>query len=99
MTVGFADIVGYTKTARHAAIEDLAALLETFGEDTSEAVAANRGQVVKMAGEEVLFVTDDPADAAEIALRLISPARSGQGPPVLRVGYHHLPSWVPRRQR
>jgi adenylate cyclase len=86
MTVGFADIVGYTKTARHAAIEDLAAMLEAFEEDTSDAVVAHHGQVVKMVGDEVLFVTDSPADAAEIALRLISPARAGQGLPALRVG-------------
>src|SRR6266700_793741 len=50
MTVGFADIVGYTRTARHAAVEELAALLETFEEDTSEAVVANHGRVVKMVG-------------------------------------------------
>jgi adenylate cyclase len=86
MTVGFADIVGFTKTARHSAIEDLSALLETFEEDTSEAVVANHGQVVKMVGDEVLFVTDKPGDAAEIALRLISPGRSAQGLPDLRVG-------------
>jgi adenylate cyclase len=35
MIVGFADIVGYTRAARHSAIEDLAALLEAFEEDTS----------------------------------------------------------------
>ena len=74
MTVGFADIVGYTRSSRHAAIEDLTALLETFEEDTSEAVVGNHGRVVKMVGDEVLFVTDRPADAAEIALRLTSPA-------------------------
>jgi adenylate cyclase len=86
MTVGFADIVGYTQTSRHSAIEDLAALLETFEEDTSEAVVGNHGRVVKMVGDEVLFVTDRPADAAEIALRLTSPGRPGQGLPALRVG-------------
>ena len=86
MTVGFADIVGYTRTSRHAAIEELAALLETFEEDTSEAVVANHGRVVKMVGDEVLFVTDRPADAAEIALRLTSPGRPDQGLPALRVG-------------
>jgi adenylate cyclase len=86
MTVGFADIVGYTRTARHAAIEDLAALLETFEEDTSEAVVSNRGRVVKMVGDEVLFVTDHPADAAAIALRLTSPGREDEGLPALRVG-------------
>jgi adenylate cyclase len=86
MTVGFADIVGYTRTSRHSAIEDLAALLETFEEDTSEAVVSNHGRVVKMVGDEVLFVTDRPADAAEIALRLTSPGRPEQGLPALRVG-------------
>jgi adenylate cyclase len=86
MTVGFADIVGYTRTSRHAAIEDLTALLETFEEDTSEAVVGNHGRVVKMVGDEVLFVTDRPADAAEIALRLTSPGRPEQGLPALRVG-------------
>lgn len=86
MTVGFADIVGYTRTSRHADIEELAALLETFEEDTSEAVVANHGRVVKMVGDEVLFVTDRPADAAEIALRLTSPGRPDQGLPALRVG-------------
>ena len=47
---------------------------------------SNRGRVVKMVGDEVLFVTDRPADAAEIALRLTSPARAGEGLPALRVG-------------
>jgi adenylate cyclase len=86
MTVGFADIVGYTSMARHSDIEDLAALLETFEEDTFEAVLSNRGRVVKMVGDEVLFVTDHPRDAAEIALRLIGPGRASQGLPALRVG-------------
>src|SRR5215467_14196888 len=74
MTVGFSDI------------EDLAALLGTFEEDTSGAVVSNRGQVVKMVGDEVLFVTGQPADAAAIALRLTSPDRDSKGLPALRVG-------------
>jgi len=86
MIVGFADIVGYTRTARHSAIEDLADLLETFEEDTSEAVVRNHGRVVKMVGDEVLFVTDRPADAADIALRLTGPGRAERGLPALRVG-------------
>jgi len=86
MTVGFADIVGYTRASRHSGAEELAALLETFEEDTSEAVVGNHGRVVKMVGDEVLFVTDRPADAASIALRLTSPGRAGQGLPALRVG-------------
>jgi adenylate cyclase len=86
MTVGFADIVGYTSTARHSDIEGLAELLETFEEDTAEAVVSNYGRVVKTVGDEVLFVTDRPTDAAEIALRLTRPGRAAQGLPALRVG-------------
>jgi adenylate cyclase len=65
---------------------DLAALLGAFEENTCEAVVSNHGQVVKMVGDEVLFVTDQPADAAEIALRLTRPGRGRKGLPALRVG-------------
>jgi adenylate cyclase len=44
-------------------------------------VVSNHGRVVKMVGDEVLFVTDQPADAAEIALRLASPDRDRKGLP------------------
>jgi adenylate cyclase len=39
-----------------------------------------------MVGDEVLLVTDQPADAAEIALRLTSPDRDRKRLPALRVG-------------
>ncbi|HEX9339341.1 MAG TPA: adenylate/guanylate cyclase domain-containing protein [Pseudonocardiaceae bacterium] len=84
--VGFADIVGYTTTTRHAGSDELSALLEAFEKDATETIATYRGRVVKTVGDEVLFVTDAAADAAEIALRLADPARSDQGLPMLRVG-------------
>jgi adenylate cyclase len=84
--VGFADIVGYTTTARHADIDELSALLEAFEKDATETIAAHRGRVVKTVGDEVLFVADEPADAAEIALHLADPARADAGLPSLRVG-------------
>jgi len=87
MTVGFADIVGYRTVARHSDSADLAALLEAFEEDTCGAVGSNHGQVVKMVGDEVLFVTGQPADAAEIALRLTSPGRDRKG--LARVARRH----------
>ena len=42
----------------------------------TEVVGSNRGQIVKTIGDEVLFVADDPLDAAEIAARA---DRSGRG--------------------
>lgn len=86
MVVGFADIVGYTSLARNYGSAELAALLESFEEDTSETVVSRRGRVVKTLGDEVLFVADTPRDAAEIALRLTAPGRAEKGLPALRVG-------------
>ena len=47
---------------------------------------SNHGQVAKMVGDEVLFVTDQPGGAAAIALRLTSPDRDSKGLPASRVG-------------
>jgi adenylate cyclase len=85
MVIGFADIVGYTSLARHCETAELAALLESFEESTSETVVSQHGRVVKTLGDEVLFVADTPRDAAEIAVRLTGPGRA-RGLPALRVG-------------
>lgn len=84
--IGFADIVGYTSTVRHAGVGELGALLESFEENAAETIAAGRGRVVKSLGDEVLFVADSAQDAAEIAVRLSDPARAASGLPRLRVG-------------
>ena len=86
MAVGFADIVGFTSTTRHANIEQLTELLENFEENAAEAIAEFHGRVVKTVGDEVLFVADTARDAALIALRLADPKRDADGLPTLRVG-------------
>ncbi|HEY4453663.1 MAG TPA: adenylate/guanylate cyclase domain-containing protein [Pseudonocardiaceae bacterium] len=86
LAVGFADIVGFTSTTRHANIEQLTELLESFEENAAEAIAEFHGRVVKTVGDEVLFVADTARDAALIALRLADPNRDDDGLPTLRVG-------------
>lgn len=86
MAVGFADIVGFTSTTRHANIEELTSLLEGFEENAAEAIAEFHGRVVKTVGDEVLFVADTAVDAARIAVRLTDPERADNGLPTLRVG-------------
>ncbi len=86
MAVGFADIVGFTSTTRHANIEELTTLLEGFEENAAEAIAEFHGRVVKTVGDEVLFVADTAVDAARIAVRLADPRREDDGLPTLRVG-------------
>jgi adenylate cyclase len=84
-TVGFADLVGYTTTAAGLSVRELTAVLMEFDESTSTAVVAGGGRIVKMIGDEAMFVTQDPASACRIALRLIETCDRGSLPPV-RVG-------------
>ena len=83
--VGFADIVGYTTTTRHADSDALSALLEAFEKDASETIAAHHGRVVKTVGDEVLFVADRRPTRPRSPCA--SPIRAaGEGLPILRVG-------------
>ena len=50
---------------------ELAAVIERFAEETAYDVATARdGRVVKLIGDEVMFVTVDPAAACDIGLTL-----------------------------
>lgn len=95
MVVGFADIVGFTSMSRTSSEEDLAALVEKFETVTSDVIAENRGRVVKMIGDEVLFVVTHPAAAAKIALGLMKWRDEGDNPE-LRIGmaYGRVIAWL-----
>ncbi|TVT35011.1 adenylate/guanylate cyclase domain-containing protein [Amycolatopsis rhizosphaerae] len=67
---GFADMVGYTRLTRRIDDAELSEILERFEALATEIVAEHHGRIVKMIGDEVLFVADTAADAAEIALTL-----------------------------
>jgi adenylate cyclase len=84
--VGFADMVGFTSLTRRASENELVSVVEGFEALAAEVVAENHGQVVKMLGDEVLFVADSPTDGAEIALTLIARAEREDGVPSLRAG-------------
>jgi adenylate cyclase len=84
-TVGFVDLVGYTEATGSLSARDLSAVLIDFDERTARAVRQGNGQVVKMIGDEAMFVTEDPRDACRIALDLVAALGEDQTPPV-RVG-------------
>lgn len=71
IAVGFVDLVGYTAMSQELDATELSDLLAHFEEVSHDTVAELGGRVVKMIGDEVMFVADDPFVAAEIALRLI----------------------------
>jgi adenylate cyclase len=84
--VGFADMVGFTSLTRRATEKELVNVVEGFESLAGDVVAENHGRIVKMLGDEVLFVADSPADGAEIALTLIERAERDPSVPALRAG-------------
>lgn len=86
LTVGFADMVGYTRLSRRLPENELARLVQRFEAVSADIVAAGNGRLVKTVGDEVLFVTTSPDDAAEIALRLHETHAEDDSVPEMRVG-------------
>lgn len=84
-TVGFADLVGYTAAASKLSPGELTSVLMEFDALVSEIVVDGGGQLVKMIGDEAMFVTEEAGSACRIAHRLVSSFGRGTLPPV-RVG-------------
>ena len=70
LAVGFADMVGFTLLSQHLGDEELAAVVTRFEELAHDTVVARGGRVVKMIGDEVMFVVQSASSAAEIGLGL-----------------------------
>jgi len=97
LAVGFADMVGFTLLSQHLTDSELADVVQRFEELSHDIVTGLGGRVVKMIGDEVMFVVDSAADAARIGLdladayaddELLSDVRVGLalGPVLLREG-------------
>lgn len=70
MAIGFCDLVGWTAMSQQLSEEELASVVDRFEELAYDTVAAGGGRVVKMIGDEVMFVVDNPTIAAHIGLAL-----------------------------
>ncbi len=70
MAVGFADMVGFTMLSQHLGDEELAAVVARFEELAHDTVIALGGRVVKMIGDEVMFVVPSATGGAQIGLSL-----------------------------
>jgi adenylate cyclase len=84
--VGFADLVGFTALSQQVTDHELAAIIDQFESLAYDVVTAAGGRVVKMIGDEVLFLVDEPAAAAEIALSLADALREADELSDVRVG-------------
>ncbi|MFZ6004748.1 MAG: adenylate/guanylate cyclase domain-containing protein [Actinomycetota bacterium] len=86
LVVGFADLVGFTALAQQVTDEELATVVDQFERLAYDVVVAGGGRVVKMIGDEVMFLVEDPVMAAEIAVGLADASRDAAGLGDVRVG-------------
>jgi adenylate cyclase len=87
LAVGFVDLVGFTEQTRDLDASDLAALVVRFETLAHDAVSSSGGEVVKLIGDEVMFVADSAADACRVARALEAAFAGGEITPRGGVAY------------
>jgi adenylate cyclase len=86
MSVGFADLSGFTALSQQLEVRELASLIDRFNAAAADVVSQAGGRVIKTIGDEVMFGTLEAASAASIALTLIGEVSGVDGLPELKVG-------------
>jgi adenylate cyclase len=86
LTVGFADLVGFTALSRALDSSELAGMVDRFEALGYEHVPLHGGRIIKMIGDEIMFAADDVAGAAAIALALVEAHAADPDLPDIRVG-------------
>jgi adenylate cyclase len=89
LTVGFADLVSYTRLSQRLQQRDLGVLVQRFEGLASDVITAGGGRVIKTIGDEVLFTADHPDSGAVIALSLSEQMAVDDVVPDVRVGLAH----------
>lgn len=75
--VGFADIVAFTRLTASLHASEFTSFIQAFEARARDIVVANGGRVVKTVGDALLFIADDVATGAAVALGLAEAADSG----------------------
>jgi adenylate cyclase len=84
--VGFADLVQFTRLVHGADHDEVARLVDRFEAEAADVTARHHGRIVKTLGDEVMFVADDPAQIAEIALSVAERHDAVEELPPVRIG-------------
>ncbi len=85
-TVGFVDLVGYTALSEGLDDQELGDLVERFATIAHDSVVSAGGRIVKTIGDEVMYIADEPAAAASIALHLAAASMTDAVLPDARAG-------------
>jgi adenylate cyclase len=84
--VGFVDLVDFTRSTQQWDATTLERTLERFERQTSLRVTQVGGRVVKTLGDAVLYITDDPGTAVEVALQTVDAHAEDDELPDVRAG-------------
>jgi adenylate cyclase len=71
VTVGFADLVGFTRLSTDISEERLAAVVEGFESICADLVTTHGGRVIKTLGDSVLFIVEGPKAGVDIASDIV----------------------------
>lgn len=85
-TVGFADLVSFTRLSRQLDEAELARLVQTFESVSADIVHGESARLVKTLGDEIMFVADTVEQAGRIAIHLHETHARGGDMPQLRIG-------------
>jgi len=85
LTVGFADIVGFTSLSNEVSRARIGDIVETFESRCGDVIASKSGRLIKAIGDAVLFVNDDPYLAFQTAEGIINVIGRDQRMPDVRV--------------
>jgi adenylate cyclase len=86
LAVGFVDLVESTALTQQLAVGELGRALSEFETRVADAVVERRGRVVKLIGDEVMFVAPGVVVACEIALDVAEALSSHPVLPPVRAG-------------
>jgi len=89
LSVGFADISGFTSMSNELDHRALGRLLDAFHAAADTAVVGHGGRIVKTIGDEIMFVVSSPDAAVDIGLQLAKGFRDGGRQVSLHVGLAH----------
>ena len=90
--VAFADLTGFARFTKEASPEQLSHVIETFEQAAFDVVSSHDGRVVKLIGDEVLFVVDTLDQAIDASLELIDRLEGVDGIPPVHCGVAYGPT-------
>lgn len=85
-SVGFVDLVGFTRFTERANAREFVEALTQFERQVHEVVVQNGGTLVKLIGDEAMFVAPTPTSALAIARRLAKLEIDGSELSTVRIG-------------